>query len=88
MHNIVIMRICTEIYKSSANIRFNEPNEIGKSPDVKNMRTEQEIRKRLRDLEKEMQTGGPLTECQNIARKAAKQALEWVLEETESLLTY
>jgi hypothetical protein len=52
------------------------------------MRTEQEIRKRLRDLEKETQTGGPFTEWKIVARKAAKQALEWVLEETESLLTY
>jgi len=57
-------------------------------PDVKNMKTEQEIRKRLRDLENEMLNGGPFTEWQNIARKAAKQALEWFLEETESLLTY
>jgi len=55
---------------------------------MKNMRTEQEIRKRLRDLENETRTDGPFTEWQNIARKAAKQALEWVLEETESLLTY
>jgi hypothetical protein len=52
------------------------------------MRTEQEIGKRLRDLENETRTGGPFTEWQNIARKSAKQALEWVLEETESLLTY
>jgi hypothetical protein len=52
------------------------------------MRTEQEIRKRLRDLDNETQTDGPFTEFKNIARKAAKQALEWVLEETESLLTY
>ena len=59
-----------------------------KTSDVKNMRTEQEIRKRLRDLENETQTDGPFTEFKNIARKAAKQALEWVLEETESLLTY
>jgi uncharacterized protein YbcI len=52
------------------------------------MRTEQEIRKRLRDLENEMLNDGPFTERKIIARKAAKQALEWVLEETESLLTY
>jgi hypothetical protein len=52
------------------------------------MRTEQEIRKRSKDLENETLTSGPFTEFENIARKAAKQALEWVLEETESLLTY
>jgi len=88
MHIITIMRICTEIYKSSAQHKINEPNEIGKATDVTNMKAEQEIKKRLRDLENEARTGGPFTEWQNIARKAAKQALEWVLEETGSLLTY
>jgi hypothetical protein len=88
MHIIAIMRICTEIYKSSAQHKINEPNEIGKATDVTNMKAEQEIKKRLRDLENEARTGGPFTEWQNIARKAAKQALEWVLEETGSLLTY
>jgi uncharacterized protein YbcI len=52
------------------------------------MRTEQEIRKRLRHLENETLNNGPFSEFKNIARKAAKQALEGVLEETESLLTY
>jgi hypothetical protein len=52
------------------------------------MRKEQEIKKRLNDLENETRTDGPFTESKIIARKAAKQALEWVLEETESLLTY
>jgi hypothetical protein len=52
------------------------------------MRTEQEIRKRLNDLEKETLTSGPFTEFETIARKGAKQALKWVLEETKSLLTY
>jgi hypothetical protein len=52
------------------------------------MRTEQEIRKRLRDLENETLTDGPFTEFEIIARKAAKQALEWFLEDTEKLLTY
>ena len=46
------------------------------------MRTEQEIRKRLRNLEDNMLTDGPFTEFEIIAKKAAKQALEWVLEET------
>jgi hypothetical protein len=52
------------------------------------MRTEQEIRQRLRELENETRTDGPFTEFQIIARKATKQALEWVLEETKNLLTY
>jgi hypothetical protein len=56
--------------------------------DVKKTRTEEEIRKRLELLEKERETEGPFTEQKNIARKAAKQALLWVLEETDSLLTY
>jgi hypothetical protein len=52
------------------------------------MRTEEVIRKQLRVLEKEPMTEGPFTERKNIARTAAKQALEWVLEETDSPLTY
>ena len=55
---------------------------------MENMRTEQEIRKSLKNLENETLTNGPFTEFEIIARKAAKQALEWVLEETENLLTY
>ena len=54
----------------------------------KKVRTEEDIRKRLAHLEKEKQSEGPFTEFENIARKAAKQALEWVLEETDNLLTY
>jgi hypothetical protein len=52
------------------------------------MRTEEEIRKQLEALEKERTTDGPFTERKNIARIAVKQALEWVLEETDSPLTY
>ena len=52
------------------------------------MRTEEEIRKRLELLEKERETEGPFIEQKNIARKAVQQALLWVLEETDSLLTY
>jgi len=52
------------------------------------MRTEEEIRKRLEHMKKERETECPFTEKMNIARKAAKQALEWVLEETDNLLTY
>jgi hypothetical protein len=55
---------------------------------MKKMRSEEEVRKRLERLEKERETEGPFTEQKNIARKAAKQALEWVLEETDNLLTY
>jgi hypothetical protein len=52
------------------------------------MRTEQEIRQRLTELEKEAINNGPYREWENVAMKAAKQALEWVLEDTEKLLTY
>jgi hypothetical protein len=52
------------------------------------VRTEEDIRKRLANLEKEKQNEGPFTEFENIARKAAKQALEWVLGETDNFLTY
>jgi hypothetical protein len=51
------------------------------------MRTEEDIRTRLEPMEKERGTEGPFTEQQNIARKAVKQALLWVLEETDNLLT-
>ena len=57
---------------------------IGKATDVANMKEEKEIKKLLRDLEHETLSGGPFTEWQNVARKATKQALEWVLEERES----
>jgi hypothetical protein len=52
------------------------------------MRTEEEIRKWLELLEKERENKGPFTERENIARKAIKQALLWVLEEVDSPLTY
>ena len=52
------------------------------------MRTEEEVKKRLESMEKERETEGPFTEQQNIARKAARQALLWVLKETDNLLTY
>ena len=53
-----------------------------------NIRTEKEIRKWLELLEKERETKGPFTERENIARKAIKQALLWILEEADSPLTY
>jgi hypothetical protein len=52
------------------------------------MRTEQEIRQHLNQLEKEGLNNGPFREWENVARKAAEQALEWVLENTDKLLTY
>jgi hypothetical protein len=56
--------------------------------EAKEMRTEGEIRKWLELLEKERENKGPFTERENIARKAIKQALLWVLEEADSPLTY
>jgi hypothetical protein len=52
------------------------------------MRSVEEIGKRLERLDKEGETEAPFIEQKNIARKAAKQALHWVLEQTDSLLTY
>ena len=52
------------------------------------VRTEKEVRERLEKLKKERLTEGPYIEKDNIAWHATKQALEWVLEETKSLLTY
>jgi hypothetical protein len=52
------------------------------------MRREEEIRERLERLRKERLTQGPYLEKDDIAWHAAKQALEWVLEKTETLLTY
>ncbi|HII86157.1 TPA: hypothetical protein HA273_06310 [Candidatus Bathyarchaeota archaeon] len=52
------------------------------------MRSKEEIRKMLEALEKEHLTEGPFTERQNIARIAARKAMEWVLEDKDSPLTY
>jgi hypothetical protein len=52
------------------------------------MRTEQEIRKRLTELENKALNEGPFREWEYIAIKATKQALEWVLEDKEKLLNY
>jgi hypothetical protein len=57
-----------------------------KSTSVKKMKTEHEIIKRLEDIENELLTNGPFREWETITRKATKQALEWVLEESEILL--
>jgi len=53
-----------------------------------NMRTEEEIEKALKKLRENRKRGSPLTERQNIAWHGTKQALEWVLEQTDTLLTY
>lgn len=52
------------------------------------MRSEKEIRRQLELLEKERENEGPFTERENIARKAVKQALLWVLEEVETPFTW
>ena len=52
------------------------------------MKTEEEIKKVLKELRENKKRGSPLTEGQNIAWHGAKQALEWVLEQTDTLLTY
>jgi hypothetical protein len=65
-------------------ISMNRRNSVRR----KKMRTEQEIRQRVRELENKALNNGPYREWENIAMKAAKQALEWVLEDTEKLLTY
>jgi len=52
------------------------------------MRTKEEIKKALKELRKTRKHGSPLTEPQNIAWHGTKQALEWVLKQTDTLLTY
>jgi len=52
------------------------------------MRTEEEIKKALKELRENKKRGSPLTERQNIVWHSAKQALEWALEQTDTLLTY
>ena len=52
------------------------------------MRLENEIGKRLKLLKQNKVTGGPYSELKTIAWNATKQALEWVLEKSDELLTY
>ena len=44
--------------------------------------------KQLEKLKKQRKTGSPFTERKSIAWHASKQALEWVLKEADSPLTY
>ena len=52
------------------------------------MRSEHEIKKQLDMLKQNMLSGLPYCELKSIALHGTKQALEWVLEESENLLTY
>ena len=52
------------------------------------MRSENIIKEQLVILKQNKITRGPYSELKTIAWNATKQALEWVLEETEKLLTY
>jgi len=52
------------------------------------MKSENEIRNRLNLLKQHRLIGGPYSELKNIALHGTKQALEWVLEEAETPLTY
>ena len=52
------------------------------------MKSENEIRKQLKLLKQNKVTGVPYSELKTIAWNATKQALEWILEETENPLTY
>jgi len=61
---------------------------LPKTSEAINVRTKEEIRKYLELPEKKRETEGSFIEHENIARKAAKQGLLWVLQETDSLLTY
>ena len=52
------------------------------------MRSENEIRKQLELLRQSKLSGLPYSELKTISWHGTKQALEWVLEESEKLLTY
>ena len=52
------------------------------------MRTEKEIRKQLEKLKNQRINSGPHTELKNVSWHGTKQALEWVLEEKETPLTF
>jgi hypothetical protein len=52
------------------------------------MKTEKEVRKQLEKIKNQRLFDGPYSESKSIAWHGTKQALEWVLEETENPLTY
>jgi hypothetical protein len=52
------------------------------------LKTEQEIKKQLETIEKVMLEKGPFREWENIAMKSTKQALEWVLEKSEKVISF
>ncbi len=52
------------------------------------VRTEEEIKKALKELRENRKRGSSLAERQNIAGHSVKQALEWALEQTDTLLTF
>jgi hypothetical protein len=52
------------------------------------LRSESEIVKQLELLKENKLTGAPYSELKTVAWNATKQALEWVLEESDELLTY
>jgi hypothetical protein len=52
------------------------------------MRSENKIRKQLEILKNQRLNGGPYSELKSVAWHGTKQALEWVLEESDKLLTY
>jgi hypothetical protein len=52
------------------------------------MKSENEIRKRLDQLMQQRIHGRPFSKIKDIAWHGTKQALEWVLEEVESPITY
>jgi hypothetical protein len=52
------------------------------------LRSENDVRKQLDVLRKDMMSGLPYNEMKSIAWHGTKQALEWVLEEAETCLTY
>ena len=51
------------------------------------LRSESEIGRRLRLLKQNKLEEEPYSELKTIARNATKQALKWVLEESDKLLT-
>ena len=52
------------------------------------MRSENDIGKGLKLLKQNKVIVGPYDELKTIVQNATKQALEWVLEESDELLTY